>query len=381
MSRAAWGDKGPRNRRAALLLQGEGKFESYVMWARRLVGHWARMCKGGLLDQEETHEYWDELNRVNRVRNEDRRRGPARGPIHEMHRTLEDWGVETRGPTVWRIEGLWTPVRPGSEFTRLAQHCETNRQWAYLGRTRYNLQGLQAGRDHHLSELHLRRQKTPKGKAETLQVLADGWFTPMRGHQLRGGNHKCGRCGADYADVEHIVWECEVVPTRNIVHRRLAAARAQAGGIPRALWLSGNVPKDHLPKPSSEQMRTEYPEIPAVPYAPEGEQWVGTDGGCRKTTGGPRAGIGIAWEHGETHAWAVPGARQTAQIAEVMAIWCAVQCAPRPLVIVTDSKYVFNTVQKMRQDATLDPGEHGHWWAGIRENMNRIKEIRWQKPT
>ena len=101
-----------------------------------------------------------------------------RGPIHEMDRTLGDWNVETRGPMLWRIEGRWGPVRPGPEITCLAQQCEADRRWAYLGKTRHNLQGLQAGRDHHLSELHLRRQTTPKGKAEPLQILADGWFTP-----------------------------------------------------------------------------------------------------------------------------------------------------------------------------------------------------------
>ena len=59
MSRAAWGDKGPRNRRAALLLQQGGKLEPYVMWARRLTRHWARMSRAGLLEQEEVQEYWD----------------------------------------------------------------------------------------------------------------------------------------------------------------------------------------------------------------------------------------------------------------------------------------------------------------------------------
>lgn len=39
MSRAAWGDNGPRNRRAALLLQQEGKYEPCVMWARKTAGN------------------------------------------------------------------------------------------------------------------------------------------------------------------------------------------------------------------------------------------------------------------------------------------------------------------------------------------------------
>ena len=70
---------------------------------------------------------------------------------------------------------------------------------------------------------------------------------------------------------------------------------------------------------------------------------------------------------------------QTAQVAEVVAIWCAIRHAPRPLVIITDSKYVFNTVQRMQHDPTFDPGEHGHWWAGVRADLGRIKELRWQK--
>jgi len=376
MGRAAWGDKGPKNRRAALLLQQGGRAEPYVMWARRLAAHWARMGKAGLLAQEEIRTYWEDLTLNPEGR---RRKGPARGPIQEMHRALTEWGIESDGPTRWKIDGRWTQVRAGPTLQTLIQKCETDRQWGYLGRTRYNLHGLQGGRDTRLSELHLKRQKTPKGKAETIQVLSDGWFTPMRGHQLRGGDHHCARCGAEYADVEHIVWECPIVATRQAVHRRLKAARAEVHGHPRALWLSGNVPSGYLPAPQSAQMRTESLAMEAEDYREEGEQWVGTDGGCRKTPGGPRAGAGVAWEHGPAQSWAVPGSGQTAQEAEVFALCCAVRQARKPLVVVTDSRYVHNTTQRIMADPSYEPSEHGHWWEQIRERFGRIRQIRWQK--
>ena len=100
------------------------------------------------MEAEAIQEYWAELSDANVP---GRKRAPAKGPIHEMHRTLGDWGIETRGPAVWKVDGKWTKVRPGPEFTRLAQQSETDRQWANLGRTRYNFHGLQSGRDHALS--------------------------------------------------------------------------------------------------------------------------------------------------------------------------------------------------------------------------------------
>jgi len=53
--------------------------------------------------------------------------------------------------------------------------------------------------------------------------------------------------------------------------------------------------------------------------------------------------------------------------------------APRPLVVVTDSKYVYTTVRRKREDPGFVPGDHGHWWELIRAGIARVKEIRWQK--
>ena len=95
---------------------------------------------------------------------------------------------------------------------------------------------------------------------------------------------------------------------------------------------------------------------------------MGTDGGCRKTTRGPRAGIGIAWEHGETQAWAVQGARQTAQIAEVLAIWCAVYVIEISTVMIQVSwfkwtKRKYGEGRRIFRSTPIHHGFHLNGWA------------------
>ena len=50
MGMAIWGNKGPRNKTAALLLHKQGHMEPTVKRAMQLGGHWQRMAQKGHLE-------------------------------------------------------------------------------------------------------------------------------------------------------------------------------------------------------------------------------------------------------------------------------------------------------------------------------------------
>ena len=71
---------------------------------------------------------------------------------------------------------------------------------------------------------------------------------------------------------------------------------------------------------------------------------VATDGGCRKSPVGPRASWGWATQCGLTRCGPVPGQHQTAQRGEVTAVARAITNIDGKLDILTNSRYVHDTV-------------------------------------
>ena len=62
MGMAIWGNKGPRNKTAALLPLKQGRLEPTVKRAMQLGGHWQRMVKKGHVEGETYKEYWAQHN-------------------------------------------------------------------------------------------------------------------------------------------------------------------------------------------------------------------------------------------------------------------------------------------------------------------------------
>ena len=106
---------------------------------------------------------------------------------------------------------------------------------------------------------------------------------------------------------------------------------------------------------------------------------VATDGGCRSTLGGPRAGWGIAMATGEMIHGPVLGPSQTAQRGEVTAVFEAVQRARTCLHVITDSKYVCHTLQTALQGRSPSCVQHSDLWSRILSQLHKIVAVTWVK--
>jgi len=107
---------------------------------------------------------------------------------------------------------------------------------------------------------------------------------------------------------------------------------------------------------------------------------VATDGGCRSTPVGPRAGWGYSSNDaslGSGHG-AVKGHHQTAQRGEVLGVLHAVAQGQGSLHIVTDSKYVAGQITKLLGGVKLQ-GKHQDLWDAIGRLQERIQGVTWVK--
>ena len=108
------------------------------------------------------------------------------------------------------------------------------------------------------------------------------------------------------------------------------------------------MPLGFNPRPDSRQVsegtRWGFPHAPPQDYTGE----VATDGGCVDTHGG-RAGWGLVFESHGSHSMAgpLPGPWQAAQRAEVYAVLMAVTAFTGPLVVLTDSRYVHDRLDRL----------------------------------
>ena len=115
---------------------------------------------------------------------------------------------------------------------------------------------------------------------------------------------------------------------------------------------------------------------------PEGEEiiWVATDGGCSKTATGPRAGWGYASDNpaiGHRHG-PTKGRAQTAPRGEVLGVTHALVNGGGKLHILTDSKYVAITLNKVKQ-GKQPKGRRQDLWTKIWEHRNRLDGVTWVK--
>ena len=82
---AMWGNKGPRNKIAGLLLHKQGQMEPFVKRATQLAGHGHRMVRKGHLEGIEFQQYWNKIKR---------HPGTTKGPIHLFAKLMNDIGIE-----------------------------------------------------------------------------------------------------------------------------------------------------------------------------------------------------------------------------------------------------------------------------------------------
>ena len=162
--------------------------------------------------------------------------------------------------------------------------------WKWLGRTRYHFEGLQLGRDSAGDAWGDKLTFLAKRRWGIVQV--DRVSTPWRAHQRDQAKADCQTCGGAVADWKHLLWECgEVVRNPQKKNRELVTTYQVCQGQPRCLWLLGIVPRGWLPGDRQEQAKITWDC--AVTHWGECATWVCTDGGCRNTPCGPRAGYGV----------------------------------------------------------------------------------------
>ena len=93
---AMWGNKGPRNQIAGLLLHKQGQVEAFVKRATQLAGHWQRMVRKGHLEGIEFQLYWDKIKRHTST---------TKGPIHLFAKLMNDIGIESDATHKWNMDG------------------------------------------------------------------------------------------------------------------------------------------------------------------------------------------------------------------------------------------------------------------------------------
>ena len=189
----------------------------------------------------------------------------------------------------------------------------------------------------------------------------------MRSHLRWGKDPACPFCQAQVADWKHFVKHCPAMPKGPPDQAR-----------PDSLTYTGNVPKGYVSQAHSLQMQQE--ERWAWTEQQPGLTTVATDGGCVKTPAGPRAGWGYATNNRDmpSRSGAARGPWQTAQRGEVLAVAHALSAAPTAIHILTDSKYVANTLQRMAKGG-LPKGKHTDLWNIIWGLKKKLEKVTWVK--
>ena len=97
---AMWGNKGPRNKIAGLLLHKQGQMEPCVKRSTQLAGHWKRMVHKGHLEGAEFQQNWEQIKRHT---------GTTKGPIHLFAKLMNDIGIEMDATHKWKVDGKFPP--------------------------------------------------------------------------------------------------------------------------------------------------------------------------------------------------------------------------------------------------------------------------------
>ena len=350
----ALGDKHAHRPQQPLLLHlAGGKFEPEVVRMNRLVRHW---IKNGPAFQV-PHDYWQDCKgSISR-----------RGPIHLMVHTLEAYGIQAIGPLCWELKGrVYDLQNQHGIQEEIAQHV-TDTLWARLATRRTAYQGMAQGRDECATNSWRSTLEDDRNVAFLDIILTDGVYTPMRAHMRWGKTPECPFCQAQVADWKHFVKHCPAMPN---------APPHQA--MPDSLVYTGNVPKGYVAQARSAEMQQD--EKWQWTEQQDGTTTVATDGGCVKTPAGPRAGWGYATDNRDMPGRSGPakGPWQTAQRGEVLAVAHALCAAPTAIHILTDSKYVANTLERMAKGGH-PKGRHADLWNIIWGLKAKLEQVTWVK--
>ena len=348
----ALGTRTARRSPDALLLHfAQGKFDPELARASRLFKFWLRELPGCCIPPA----YWQVCHR-----------DVYRGPIHTLRRLLLRYGIQSEVPHVWHVSGRAYDLHQPQGLLVAALAQVRRYLWNRLARTHSYFQGMQDGRDE--DALPLLRTSDPRAQSFADVLCTHSVYTPHIAHYRWGRSPRCPGCGAEGADWAHFVDFCPSFPR----------GPALLPDAPSALRYTGNVPLGYLCRPESAQMRLAQvlPEVACTDTVFR----VATDGGCRNTPGGARAGWGI---HSDLPALcaegAVPGPWQTAQRAEVTAVAEALGRAPGRLHILSDSRYVSDRLHTILQTQTLPPGQHSDLWSAIFAFRHKLHAITWVK--
>ena len=352
---AAMGENYTRRPRLPLLLHtAEGRFEPSVCRVGRLVRHWVK--------QGESYNvplgYWQRC-----LQSEART-----GPIHLVARMVQHLGINAIGPTIWEVDGTTHDLSAQHGVAEAVQRLVVDSLWVRLGTQRRNYQGLQRGRNHQATLAWRAQIQEERTKAFLDFILTDAVYTPHRAHLRWGKPGHCPICRHPQGDWRHYVDDCPGITRREKC----------PGHFPDCLRYTGTVPLSWAQTPDSTQMRER--ETWAQGPSRNGAALVATDGGCRRTRVGPRAGWGYASNHqaiGIRHG-AAKGPHQTAQRGEVLGVLHAVASGQGRLHILTDSKYVTVNLTKVIK-GEKPKGKHADLWDGIWRLKERIEAVTWVK--
>ena len=345
--------KGHRNAALYLLVYHQGRWDPEIVRARRMLSFWTKL----LMEVPIPLEYWQGCRPGGRSR-----------PIQLFRNFLRHYDIVADTPTQWVIQGRSFQVldQHGLQAAALGSVQRVLWQRATKGHTLF--QGLDGGRDPEAS-LGPRAPCANAALAAFRDILlCGGVYTPQLAHFRWGKQHHCPVCGTANADWPHFVDACPHLPR----------GPALLPDTPGCLKYTGNVPTEYNPPPHSLEMETSIRWDPQDLVSDE-VAIVATDGGCRSTAGGPRAGWGISTDHGIAAHGAVPGPAQTAQRGEVTALFEAVQRLHTRMHVVIDSKYVCHTLQRALQGRTPVCLHHGDLWSRIFSQIHKIVEVTWVK--
>ena len=201
-------------------------------------------------------------------------------------------------------------------------------------------------------------------------VLSDEVYTPVRAHYRWGKSPYCPHCPGVMGTWDHYVMHCPAMP-----------ARPQAlPDMPACLRYAGQVPKGYNPAPQSVQMRQAQPPWRPAPVTTSKVVTIATDGGSEGDGAMARAGWGYHSEHpaiGGAHG-AVSGPWQTAQRAEVEAVYHVLRTVPAQLVLIVDNQYVRDRILDL-QGGGSPRGAHQDLWHPMTQALHKVKEVFWIK--
>ena len=102
---------------------------------------------------------------------------------------------------------------------------------------------------------------------------------------------------------------------------------------------------------------------------------IATDGGCKHTPYGLRAGWGLSTSEDTHLRGAVHGRYQTAERAEVTAALMALAWSPGPVHLLTDSRYVHDRLRIILRGGHFQSLRRGDLWRRITDWSHKLRHL------